>query len=146
MGRVVNPWGTYPPTQMCMCMCMCVYVHVYVYVYVYVYAYLKIVYNYFLQKNLITMNPIDESGIRLLLGPRDFHMRLSQIQEMKTSKKSRISLVCVFEDSILPFHKHGVAFLQKNLKSINPSVCVCVCILFEDSKLSFVYVYVYWEA
>ena len=29
--------------------------------------------------------------------------------------------VCVFEDSKLSFHKHGVAFLPKNLKSINPT-------------------------
>ena len=29
--------------------------------------------------------------------------------------------LCVFEDSILSFHKHGVVFLQKNLKSINPT-------------------------
>ena len=29
--------------------------------------------------------------------------------------------VCVFEDSKLSFHKHGVVFLQKNLKSINPT-------------------------
>ena len=29
--------------------------------------------------------------------------------------------VSVFEDSILSSHKHGVVFLQKNLKSINPT-------------------------
>ena len=29
--------------------------------------------------------------------------------------------VCVFEDSKLSFHKHGVVFIQKNLKSINPT-------------------------
>jgi hypothetical protein len=29
--------------------------------------------------------------------------------------------VCVFEDSKLSFHKHGVVFLQKNSKSINPT-------------------------
>ena len=28
---------------------------------------------------------------------------------------------CVFEDGILSFYKHGVVFLQKNLKSINPT-------------------------
>ena len=44
----------------------------------------------------------------------------------------------VFEDSILSFHKHGVVFLQKNSKSINPTS--------KNHVYVYVYVYVYWEA